>query len=482
LDINNNPNAPSNENITPQVLLPGVEMNIATSYGNFLRIASGYYTQHYAHLNGTSNYLDYSRFQMSAVRSSNTYTTLSATVLNNLKIMIEKSEASEDWGTYLAATTLRAFTYSVLVDCYGELPYTEALDPTNAQPKYDDGKTIYEGVIAELDAALEKGAGYQNTIASSFLFPTNHYVTPWVSFAKALKLRMLMRMADVPGADVKGKLDALVAAGGFPTADVRWTDCWANEPTKMSPFYAEEFATNWGSNQKNVAANVAIIQTMQVTGYTDPRLARFFTPNSKNVFIGSVSGTQYPGNTKLTNWCRPVANWDMPVNVITLAEIQFLLAEYQARWGTPEAAATHYANAITASFTSAGVASAATAAAAHVDRYPYDQANYKQRLGIEKWVALSGVNTFEAWCEMRRLGYPTFGTAKGSEFYTQGDDATFDTSSYVPGTLYTPIEVFNQVGDNKILERFPYAESSTSRNPSAPAFPGYTEPVFWAVN
>jgi hypothetical protein len=35
------------------------------------------------------------------------------------------------------------------------------------------------------------------------------------------------------------------------------------------------------------------------------------------------------------------------------------------------------------------------------------------------------------------------------------------------------------VGDNKILERYPYAESSTSRNSNAPTFPGYTSPVFW---
>ena len=36
-----------------------------------------------------------------------------------------------------------------------------------------------------------------------------------------------------------------------------------------------------------------------------------------------------------------------------------------------------------------------------------------------------------------------------------------------------------QSGDNKILERYPYAESSSARNPNTPEFPGYTSPVFW---
>ena len=103
----------------------------------------------------------------------------------------------------------------------------------------------------------------------------------------------------------------------------------------------------------------------------------------------------------------------------------------------------------------------------------------EQSLGIAKWVALSGVNPFEAWCEMRRLNYPAFGKAKGSDFYTEGDQDSYNVSAYVPGTLYTPILVFGQVGENKLLERYPYAESSSSRDENTPDFPGYTSPVFW---
>ena len=86
---------------------------------------------------------------------------------------------------------------------------------------------------------------------------------------------------------------------------------------------------------------------------------------------------------------------------------------------------------------------------------------------MAKWIALAGSNGFEAWCEVRRLGYPAFGTAQGSDFYNNTDES-FDTSSYVAGTLYTP------------FQRFPYPEDSSSRNSNVPDFPGYTVPVFWA--
>ena len=154
LDINTDPNSPAEENVETSMLMPAIEMNTASSYGNFLRIAGGFHAQQYAHLFGTSNYLDYSKFNMSATRSSGTYTQFNQKALQNLKTLLTKAAEQEDWGTYLAGTVLRAFVYEALVDCYGEVPYTEALDLENfPTPKYDEGQVVYEGVIAEINEA-----------------------------------------------------------------------------------------------------------------------------------------------------------------------------------------------------------------------------------------------------------------------------------------------------------------------------------------
>lgn len=473
LDINQSPNSPQEGDMTASIMMPTAEANLMATYGDFMRITGGYYAQYYAQTFGTSNYLDYSQFTMSATRSSGAYTQLNARTLKSLDYVLRFSRESQEWGTYLAATTLKAFTYQVLVDCYGELPYTEAMqDLNNMSPKYDDGADIYAAMIDSLDYALAL-ARPANKVCTNILY-ADEDATNWIRFANAVKLKMLMRESGVK--DVQAKLDALVAEDNFPTADVAYSGIFKNESGQMSPFYAEEFSSAWGSTQQNVVANIAIVGTMQQSGYTDPRLAAFFRANGNKEYTGGVSGSNFSTTKsyKSTYWCRPVASYDMPVYLMTVAEVEFFLSEYYAKKGDAANAEVHYAAAVEASFNTAGV----SGAAANIAKFPYSQDKYKEVIGIAKWVALAGVNTFESWCELRRLDYPTFGSVKGSDIYdVASDDYTPD--AYVPGTLYTPIQVFGQVGENKLLERWPYAESSSARNGNAPSFPGYTAPIFW---
>lgn len=479
LDINQDPNSPSVDNVTSSHIMPGAEMAVVEAYGSQLRIIGGYLSQVYAHLNGTSNYLDYSGFQVSATRTGHLYLNFYQNALSNLETVRTKATASEDWGTYLAATTLRAFVFETLVDCYGETPYTEALDASNVSPKYDDGKTVYDGLLAELDDALSK-ASASDAVCTNFLF-SDGKASGWVKFAKALKLKMYMRMADVDG-EALSKAKAVIDEGDLPTSDVEYAGFFSSTTGQMNPFYAEEFSSAWGSTQQNVAANLAIIGTMQPLDadgnaeYTDPRLPAYFELNADGKYIGGISGTQYGATASLTKWCRPVMAYDTPVQLLSVAEVEFFEAEYYARSGNSAAATSHYNAAIEASFASNGV----DGAAAHIARYPFDMANYKKSIGVQKWVALAGSNPFEGWCEARRLNYPSFDTSvSGSTFYKTGDDASFTNRGYKEGTFYTPIQVFGQLGDNKLLERFPYAEYSSARNSNAPTFKGYTTPVFW---
>lgn len=472
LDINQDPNSPTESNITSSMILPGAEMNLAASYGDFLRIVGGYYAQQYAHDFGTSNYLDYSKFIMSATRSSGTYSQLTSRCLKNLETVRTLSKAKEEWGTYLAATVLRGFTFQVLVDCYGETPYTEALDAANLTPHYDDGLTIYNGVLSEIDEALSHATA-SSLVCTNMLFPSAN-ASKWIQLANALKLKMLMRMSNTQ--DVKSKLAALVQENNFPTEDVAWKNCWADESGKANPFYQEEFATYFGSTQINICLNLALLKTMQES--EDARLAKFFSANGSGNYTGGVSGSNFSTSTtyKSDYWCRPTSAYNDPVYLISVSEIEFFLAEYYARYGTASNAETHYKAAVDASFAMVG---ATGADKIYTTYYPWKNANYKQIIGVQKWVALSGYNNFESWCELRRLDYPAFGTVTGDQLYNESNDV-YTPSALVTGTLYTPIHYNTDLGKNKILQRFPYAESSANRNANTPADKGDATPVFWA--
>lgn len=475
LDINQNPNSPQESNMTPSILMPAAEMNFAATYGDLLRIPGGYFSQHYAQTPGTSNYVDYSAFQMTSIRSSTAYIQLNSRALKNLETVRELAEKSEEWGTYLAATTLRAFIYQALVDCYGEVPYSEALDISHPSPKYDEGAEIYAGILNELDAALEKVSS-TDVVATNFLFPGKNAAS-WIQFANALKLRILTRESGV--VDVNSQIGALIAQNNFPTADVAYQGCWKNESGQMNPYYAEEISTAWGSTQINVCANIALVNTMMQDDYTDPRLAAFFAPNNEGKYQGGISGTNLTSSFSVAAFNRPTENWDSPVYLITVAETEFFIAEYYAKQNQTAQAQAHYEAAIKASFASANV----DGAEENIAKYPFNSRNYQECIGLAKWLALSGVNNYESWCEMRRLDYPAFGTVTGDQIFT---GTTINAGLYEPGTLYTPVQVFNQVGNNKLLERWPYADESTASNSSVPRdaegnviFPGYTTPVFW---
>ena len=389
MDINESPNSPKESDLNSSILFPAAEMNLAASYGDYLRIVGGYFAQYYSQSFGTSNYLDYSQFQMSATRSSSTYTQLNTRGLKTLQLVRNYAEKHEEWGDFLAATVLRAFIYQALVDCYGEVPYTEALDVNNATPHYDSGETIYKGIIAEINDALSR-AKATDRVCTNFLFP-GQTADPWIKFANALKLKLYSRMG---GSD--GEIAALLDEANFPEADVAYEGCWANENGALSPFYAEEISSSWGSTQINVVANVAIIGSMQVKDadgglvYEDPRLPSFFLKNGSGNYTGGISGSNFSTSAsyKAAYWCRPVGSYDMPVYLLTRSEIAFFAAEYFARNGRAMEAEIAYNMAVAESFATCGV----DGADGFVAQWPYDQNNYKKSIGIAKWISLAGVN------------------------------------------------------------------------------------------
>lgn len=473
LDINNNPNALSEEQLTAGLIFPGVEMAFANVYGDYMRTTGGYFAQHYAQFFGTGNYVDYSQFKQASTKSDRAYQELTMHVLNNAAITSKKAEAEGDRATMLACAVLRAATYQALVDCYGEMPYSEAMDISNTSPKYDEGKDIYAGIIKELDNALE-GVSAGDLVCTNFLFP-DLTAAGWIKTANALKLRILMRESNA--VDVKSQLAALVAENNFPTSDVCWAGCWTNQEGSANPFFTEDAFTTYGGSQKNIILNAALAVTM--SSADDPRLNAWFDPNGEGKYLGGVSGTNFSvfgtAGYGAQSFCRPVMYYNSPVYFITVAETEFFLAEYEARYGSASAAKAHYEAAIQASFDTAGVSDTSTVLTA----YPWDTANYKKCIGIQKWVHLSGMNSYEAWCEMRRLGYPAFGSVSGADIYDEANKV-YSPEKLSPGTLYTPYQVNSNLGSNQLLQRWPYPESSTSRNMNAPKAKGDTTPIFWA--
>ncbi|MBQ6087073.1 MAG: SusD/RagB family nutrient-binding outer membrane lipoprotein [Bacteroidales bacterium] len=468
LDINHSPNNPDESQATADMTFPAAEMALSARYGDVLRIIGGYLAEHYVQYFGTSNYLTYSQFKVAANSTNGAYVDINRGAIANATIVRDKGAEEGKWGTYLAATVIRVFAFQVLVDAYGDAAYSEfGLGLENLNPKYDQGADVYAGLVAELDDALSK-VNQNPSVATNLLYPGED-ATNWVKFANALKLKLLMRERAVVNVD--SQLQALVNEGNFPDKDVAWTCFTENASGKANPFYQEEFASYFGSTQTNVALNVALFRAMSGDG----RLDKFFSKPSSG-YWGSISGynMSVSDNFKAAKFSRPAMTYDSPVYLITLSEIDFFLSEYYRKVAKDNAKAKdYYEAAIKASFASAGASGAGNV----IENWPYDGTD--KSLGIQKWVALSGTNNFEAWCEMRRLGYPTFGGLKAEEIYSFSNDS-MNASVLTPGDLYTPYQVDSQIGDNALVQRFPYAQSSQLYNKNCPAVVPNSTKVFWA--
>ena len=156
-----------------------------------------------------------------------------------------------------AARVLKAYTYQMLVDMYGNIPYTDALKGSGSlAPKFDDQKAIYEDLIKVLDTAitiLRANPLNGPNAGSEIVFGRTSgaaatAATKWIQFANSLKLRILIRQSRVPGREAYITTEinkAAATAEGFLPAglDVTSNPGYVASAGKLNPFYE-----NWGYN------------------------------------------------------------------------------------------------------------------------------------------------------------------------------------------------------------------------------------------
>lgn len=132
-----------------------------------------------------------------------------------------------------SAKVMEAYALTLLVDMFGNVPYTEALQGTDViSPSADDGASIYAAADALLDEAitlLENAAG-----AAA---PTNDFFydgdpAKWATLAKTLKLRNAVTTRLTNG-NAAATIDALVSEGDLIDGA------------------SEDFAFQYGNNQLN---------------------------------------------------------------------------------------------------------------------------------------------------------------------------------------------------------------------------------------
>jgi hypothetical protein len=146
----------------------------------------------------------------------------------------------------------------------------------------------------------------------------------------------------------------------------------------------------------------------------DPRLPYYFTEDANGGYSGGAPGassnyatfSKPSGPLLVSGSIGQITNPGFPADLLDYSEVQFLLAEAVARGMDVEGTAVdHYNLAITASIEYWGGTTTQAADYLNNPGVPYNASNWRQSIGIQKWLALY-LRGFDAWVDIRRLDYP----------------------------------------------------------------------------
>jgi Starch-binding associating with outer membrane len=335
---------------------------------------------------------------------------------------------------YNMARIFQAYTYMILTDEYGDIPFTEAGAGYSGQvflPKYDAQQNIYTKLIQELtDAATALNTA--GTIETQDVLYSGN-ITQWKKFAYSLLLRAGMRIAKADAAKSQATVQAAFAGGvillnadnAYLRHDANYTQPVGNalNGSEAANFYlAKPFVDQLKSTSDPRLSSIAIRYVGATTG------------NGQTVAVGSTNPAQQigmpmgknDGNIGAAATADGLASFydysqvdrrrmvktSAPVFFVTAAQTQLLLAEatFKGWITTGNSAAQYFADGIKAHMDQmatydAGSAVATGARDTYIAANPLTTGTELQQINTQYWIA-SFLNGPEAFANFRRSGFP----------------------------------------------------------------------------
>ncbi|KEO74502.1 SusD/RagB family nutrient-binding outer membrane lipoprotein [Anditalea andensis] len=409
LDVNENPNqlieVPAN------TLLTSSTLGTATLMGTHLHRYSAVYTQQFSA--GTAQIWDLSRYLLTETDMNDVWRPrLYSGVLNDLKRLEERTLTTSPHYAGISRI-LQGFLFMTVVDNWGDVPFTEALQLTdNLTPAYDNDEAIYTGIIAMIDSGIELTNSANSTFrpaGDDLIY--NGDLAKWRRLANTIKLRLYLHYYPTNAALATQSISTLLGsgaefiAGNVDNFQVRFLPGDADRANPISQFEVRR------QNQFFPAEYFVSLMNTKA----DPRRPFYFTQFGTN-YVGipvnsnQNTSTNYSrmhvylrGAVTSTNLITGYAG-DAPLRMLTFAEYHFILAEYHARNNRIAESQLAYTAGITASMTNVGVA-VADIATYIASRPILTSANAIQQIIEEKYVANYGVAS-EPWVDWRRTGFP----------------------------------------------------------------------------
>jgi hypothetical protein len=317
---------------------------------------------------------------------------------------------------------LTVYSYQILVDTFGDIPYSEALKGSaNYLPKYDKAVDIYKDLIVRLDNDIANiETGYAAFGSADVIYRDD--MTSWVKFANSIKLKLGVNL-KASGLE-NAIADAAIVSASKNTftsnADNAKISYEKNVPN-TNPLYVDLV---FGGRHDFVPTKPFVDA---LVAKNDPRTKAYFAQNliddDKNPlpYKGGVVGIKNSFG-KFTHISDRIQQPDFAGTYLDYAEVEFLLAEAVERGvAVSGSAESHYNNAIKASMEDWGLstADADTYLAQPTVAYATATGTWQQKIGEQAWYAMFK-RGFEGWTFTRRLNFPALSPPTNADPSAEG--------------------------------------------------------------
>ncbi len=226
-----------------------------------------------------------------------------STILSDVRAMTPRAVELEYYTHVAVAQILEAYVMTTVVDYFGDVPYTEAINPEFLNPKTDSGASIYAALQLLLDDAIvnlnkEEKKGLDNDLFY------NGDESKWIKLANTLKLKLYVQSRLVNEDASRDGINTIIADGNYimSSADdfVFQYSTDSSEPDSRHPVYALNFGNDTGVN--DYMSNQYMTKLISDKSMEDPRLRYYIyrqrDHNADNTdeqdCYGTFSPTHYP--------------------------------------------------------------------------------------------------------------------------------------------------------------------------------------------
>lgn len=426
LDVNDNPNSPTDKYITLSYRLPAALYYTAHQENLQLNQLGSFWSGYWGpDTNGTTAYKKEQLYNGTAIMAKRDGIPVweNGFVYANyhelIRLQADKEEAK--WFAGISRIML-AWHFMRLVDVYGDIPFDQAFQPdVYPRPVYEDGEAVYKksvDLLTQAIALLEQPVypGEQEQLSKADILFSGD-ATRWIQLANTMKLRALLRQSQTGNTSyINTELTKITPAG------------YLSEDALVNPgFAADNLNPFWSTYYRNQSGKVVTTYTyLRPTQYIidryeelgDPRLEQLYVPTADGAYKGVIfgySGSDEAYNSDNTSPFRgPSENGQKPAAILksssqgfvlmSAAESYFLQAEAAQRGWITADAKTLYEAGIRASCEYMEVSDEKTEAYLAQAEVTYDAS--LEQIILQKWLALNSISGVEAWNDYRRLGMP----------------------------------------------------------------------------